>query len=135
MPRKAPSGPKEGSEFGYDPAADMRAKMRNLFDRDMDGRGDLKQIGKAVSAPTISSIRRRLLDASTEIRTDEPDELTFCHSVLCQTSLPSAKPKDGVLTWERRQGRATLLIEDGKVLQPKEGTFVQLGLPCEHSIA
>jgi hypothetical protein len=129
MPRKAPSGPKEGSEFGYDPAADMRAKMRNLFDRDMDGRGDLKQIGKAVSAPTISSIRRRLLDASTEIRTDEPDELTFCHSVLCQTSLPSAKPKDGVLTWERRQGRATLLVEAGKVLQPKEGTFVQLGLP------
>jgi hypothetical protein len=34
-----------------------------------------------------------------------------------------------VLSWERQQGRARLLVEAGKALNPKTGQYVQLGLP------
>jgi hypothetical protein len=78
---------------------------------------------------TLSPIRRRLLDAAGNILTSEPDELAFQHSLLCQTCLPTAKPKPDVLVWRQRQGRATLLIEAGKVMSPHADDFVQLGLP------
>jgi hypothetical protein len=43
--------------------------------------------------------------------------------------LPTAKPPDDMLRWEQRQGRATLLVVAGEVLDPSTGRFVQLGLP------
>jgi Plasmid encoded RepA protein len=64
-----------------------------------------------------------------DIATSAADELAFTHSVLCQTSLPAGRPPDGMLTWERQQGRARLLIEAGKALNPATGKYVQLGLP------
>jgi hypothetical protein len=79
--------------------------------------------------PNLSRIKRRLLDAALDIQQEEPEEFTFQHSVLCQTALPSAKPSADTLLWERRQGRATLLVEAGKALNPRTGHFVQLGLP------
>ena len=42
---------------------------------------------------------------------------------MCQTSLPATRPPDDVLVWERRQGRATLLIEAGKVMNPRTREF------------
>src|SRR3954454_16453594 len=76
-----------------------------------------------------SPIQQRLLDLATEIATSPPEELAFSHTVLCQTSLPSAKPPEGMLVWERHQGRTTLLVEAGKALNPKTGQFTQLELP------
>jgi hypothetical protein len=77
----------------------------------------------------LSPVRRRLLDAAGDIMASEPEELVFQHSLLCQTYLPTAKPKPDVLVWKRRQGRATLLVEAGKVMSPRANDFVQLGLP------
>jgi hypothetical protein len=76
-----------------------------------------------------SAIQQRLLDLGTDIATTPPEELAFQHTILCQTSLPVTQPKDGRLTWERRQGRATLLVEAGKAINPRTGHFEQLGLP------
>ncbi len=76
-----------------------------------------------------SLIQKRLLDLATDIATVSPDELTFQHSLLCQTSLPASRPPEDVLLWERRQGRATLLVEAGKAINPRTGHFEQLGLP------
>lgn len=76
-----------------------------------------------------SAIQKRLLDLATDIATVSPDELTFQHSLLCQTSLPASRPPEDVLVWERRQGRATLLVEAGKTINPRNGHFEQLGLP------
>ncbi len=76
-----------------------------------------------------SAIQKRLLDLATDIATVSPDELTFQHSLLCQTSLPASRPPEDVLVWERRQGRATLLVEAGKAINPRNGHFEQLGLP------
>jgi hypothetical protein len=42
------------------------------------------------SPRTLSPIKRRLLEASLEIRQDEPEDFAFCHSVLCQCAMPAA---------------------------------------------
>jgi len=76
-----------------------------------------------------SPILQRLLDLSADIATSPPEDLAFSHSVLCQTSLPSTYPPEGTLTWERQQGRATLLVEAGKAIDPRTGSFTQLPLP------
>src|SRR4051812_38285913 len=127
MPRKFP-GPREGSEFGYDPADEMRAMVRRLVEAsELDG--DLTQIGKAAGIPKLTPQKKRLLNAAVSIRSEDPDDLAFSHSVLCQCALPTVKPDDGVLEWERQQGRASLLIQAGKAKDPRSGRFVQLALP------
>ena len=76
-----------------------------------------------------SPIQQRLLELGTDIATTPPEDLAFQHTILCQTSLPAARPADGCLLWERRQGRATLLVEAGKAINPRTGYFEQLALP------
>ena len=76
-----------------------------------------------------SSIEQRLLELGTEIATSPPEDLAFQHTILCQTSLPATRPPDDMLIWERRQGRATLLVEAGKVINPRTGHFEQIALP------
>src|SRR5271166_687961 len=74
-------------------------------------------------------VQQRLLNLATDIASSPPDDLAFQHSVLTQTSLPTSKPPEGVLVWERQQGRARLRVEAGSVLDPKTGRYVQPGLP------
>jgi Plasmid encoded RepA protein len=76
-----------------------------------------------------SVIQQRLLDLAVEISTSPAEDLGFMHSIMAQCSLPTARPPEGMLTWERRQGRARLLLEAGKVLDPKTGDYTQLALP------
>ena len=76
-----------------------------------------------------SLIQQRLLDFATEIATSPPEDFAFTHSVLAQTALPTARPPDDVRQWERRQGRATLLVTAGSVMDPQTGQFVPLPLP------
>jgi len=76
-----------------------------------------------------NSIQQRLLDFGTDIATNPASDIAFQHSIMCQTSLPAVRPPDNVLVWERRQGRATLLIEAGKVMNPRTREFEQLRLP------
>jgi hypothetical protein len=76
-----------------------------------------------------SIIQQRLLDLATDIATSSPEDFAFTHSVLAQTSLPSTKPPNGTLRWERRQGHATLLVIAGEALDPKTQKFAQLPLP------
>jgi hypothetical protein len=111
---KRPSASRLGAECGSDIAG---------------GQNELPLFGEAAELLGISPIRKRLIEAATEIRQSDPDELTFMHTVLTQCALPAAKPRAGVLTWERRQGRTALLIEAGKVSHPATGEWQQLGLP------
>jgi hypothetical protein len=80
-------------------------------------------------AEGLSPLQRRLIEAAAGIREGEPDDIAYQHSILCQTSLPAAKPPEGMLRWEKRQGRATLLVQAGEALDPKTGHFTQLALP------
>ncbi len=74
-------------------------------------------------------IQQRLLNLATEIATSPPEDLAFTHSVLAQTSLPTSKPPEGTLRWERRQGLATLLVVAGEAMDPHTQLFTQLPLP------
>ena len=82
-----------------------------------------------MGADMVTAVQQRLLNLGAEIATTPPDDLAFQHSVLTQTSLPTSKPPEGVLVWERQQGRARLRVEAGSVLDPKTGQYVQPGLP------
>ena len=77
----------------------------------------------------MTPVEQRLLDLGAEIATSPPDDFAFQHSVLTQISLPTAKPPEGTIVWERHQGRARLRVEAGSVLDPKTDAYVQLGLP------
>jgi hypothetical protein len=130
--KKTPTGLREGDQYGFDLTASrgraMREKMKKA-EATADERGGLKPLGGTISVPVLTPIQKRLLDVSVEIMQGEPDEFTFMHSVTCQCSLPTAKQPADVRRWERRQGRATLLVEAGEALNPKTGRFEQLGLP------
>jgi hypothetical protein len=76
-----------------------------------------------------SIIQQRLLDLSLEIAANPAEELGFMHSIMAQCALPTVKPPEGTLTWERQQGRAKLLLEAGKVLDPRSNQYIQLALP------
>jgi hypothetical protein len=77
----------------------------------------------------LTPIQRRLVNASAEIRADRISQIDYLHTVQCQCVLPYRNPGDGVRTWDRRQGIASLRIEAGSALDPKSGKYVELGLP------
>lgn len=77
----------------------------------------------------VTTIQQRLLDLGTDIASNAPEDLAFQHSILCQCALPASKPPNGVLSWERLQGRSTLRVEAGTAINPKTGRFEQLPLP------
>jgi hypothetical protein len=76
-----------------------------------------------------TNIQQRLFNLASDIATSPPEDLAFTHTVLAQTSLPTSKPPEGMLRWERRQGRATLLVVAGEAMDPHTQQFTQLPLP------
>lgn len=78
---------------------------------------------------TLTRHQQRLLETSTAIRNDPPDRINFLHAVQCQCGIPYKNPGDGVLEWDRRQGKASLRIEAGSAIDPATGDFRRLGLP------
>jgi hypothetical protein len=75
-----------------------------------------------------TTIQRRLIDTS-ELLAAAAEEITYQHSILCQTSLPYRDPGDDVLVWERLNGTAHLKVLAGEAMHPTLGRLVQLGLP------
>jgi len=86
--------------------------------------------GKATDRPLspLTLIQSRLINTMGRLQ-DAPDEITYQHSILCQTGLPYRDPGAGVRDWEHEQGNASLLIEAGKAKDPDTGKWVQVGLP------
>lgn len=78
---------------------------------------------------TLTRHQRRLLDASTAIRSDPPDRIDFLHTVHCQCGIPYKNPGDDVREWDRKQGNASLRIEAGSAIDSNTGDFRKLGLP------
>jgi hypothetical protein len=53
----------------------------------------------------------------------------FQHFILCQTFLPYRNLGKETTSWERKQGKAVLLLESSKILDHKNGHFESPGLP------
>jgi hypothetical protein len=62
--------------------------------------------------------KRRLVDASVSIAADQPDDINYQHSILCQVGLPRSKLK--TTTFERRSQNAILSVEAGKLFDGKD---------------
>ncbi len=62
--------------------------------------------------------KRRLVDASVTIAADQPDDINYQHSILCQVGLPRSKLK--ATTFERRSQNAILSVEAGKLFDGKD---------------
>ena len=77
--------------------------------------------------PALSLVKQRLVDAAVAIRQDQAEDITYQHSIICQTGLP-VRHQDARV-WERRQGRALLRMEAGAAVPPGGSEWVELPLP------
>lgn len=93
----------------------------------MDG---LTKIGDLLPAKFLrepTAVDLRLINGSTEIRESPPDEISYQHTVLCQTGLPYKESTER--RWEKKNGRVFLEIDAGRVLHPKRQEYVDMPLP------
>ena len=92
----------------------------------------LKEIDEGMKAAPklkLTKVQQRALRTSIDIEMDPPEQISYQHTVLCQTSLPYRNPGQGVFRWERKQGSVHLLVNAGEALNPDTDEYVQLGLP------
>ena len=69
----------------------------------------------------------RLAESGLAVLTDDPSEVLYQHSVLCQTYLPPRDPGTSI-RWERRNGDICLIVNAGEILNPDLGS-TSAGLP------
>jgi len=75
-------------------------------------------------------IQSRLIETAARCAQEQEDQsILYQHSVFCQTCLPYRDPGDDIRVWELSNGRAHLKVLAGEAMHPKEGRFVELGLP------
>lgn len=73
---------------------------------------------------------KRLLDANDEISGCGPEsDIAYIHSVFALCGLPYRKPPEGTVKYERRNGRASLLVTAGDLFDPDTATWVGQGMP------
>ena len=77
----------------------------------------------------LTPVQKRLIESSHDIAMNDPDEITYQHSVLCQVSLPYKNPGDSIRHWDRKQGKARIALEAGRILNPETSEFTNIGLP------
>ncbi len=75
----------------------------------------------------LSSVKARLMEGAIDIRSHPPDEISYQHSVLCQTGLPYRHTEER--RWEKRNGRVMLEVEAGRAYHPEKEQFFNLPLP------
>ncbi|RUQ34289.1 MAG: plasmid encoded RepA protein [Candidatus Competibacteraceae bacterium] len=102
----------------------LEETLKNLEARAEEQREKAKQEGR----PTLSVIKRRMIESSVKIAATLPDDILFQHTVFCQTVLPFRDPGPDVRIWEREQGQVFLSLEAGRAKDP-QGRFVPVGLP------
>ena len=85
--------------------------------------------GNLLRLPKQQTIIKDRLIETAGLLGDPADEITYQHSILCQTGLPYRDPGAEVREWQREQGNASLMIEAGKARDSETGQWVKLGLP------
>lgn len=91
--------------------------------------GKNSQLSLIDQHPTVFDKRRIEKIISSHSNPLEVDDITYQHSVLCQTCLPYRDPGKDIIIWERRQGAVSLLIEAGRAYHPAIDDYEQIGLP------
>jgi hypothetical protein len=79
--------------------------------------------------PTLSRVQNRLIQNGIAIRDAGQEQITYQHTVLCQTCLPYRNPGDDQTRWECKQGNTGLVLYAGEAMNPSTQKWVRLGLP------
>jgi hypothetical protein len=90
---------------------------------------DEKDPGTSDSSTDLTPVQQRRVKASVDMAEGPAGEITYQHTVLCQTALPYRNPGDRVRRWERQQGIVALEVEAGRALNPLTRRYVDVGLP------
>lgn len=77
----------------------------------------------------LTAIEKRLMLSSYDIQSNDPDNILYQHSVLCQTVFPYKNPGDDVRSWTKVQGKSKLRIDAGVFLSPDTKKDIDIGLP------
>lgn len=73
--------------------------------------------------------RQRILNGIIEnIGNEEPQEIVYSHSTMCQTCMPFTDLKD-TREWKSVNGSSLVMIEAGQVFNPEIGDMQKMGLP------
>lgn len=64
----------------------------------------------------IDAEERKLVDLASGMLLTEETSFGISHSAFCMTSFPHRNPKDETAVWLRKNGRASLMVEPGKLL-------------------
>lgn len=75
----------------------------------------------------LSRVNKRLAKSGVSVLMDDPSDVLYQHSVLCQTYLPPRDPGTSN-RWERRNGDICLIVNAGEILNPDLGATCA-GLP------
>jgi len=102
---------------------------RHDDERDLFGFKRVGDLVTKVAPKRLSRIQQRLIETNSEISLSPADQITYQHTILCQTGLPYRSPGDDVRLWERTNGRAYLRIEAGGAIHHDKGGFMDLPLP------
>jgi hypothetical protein len=82
-----------------------------------------------IRALTPTRAQNRLLDAMEDIYGGDPRELRYLHVVLAQCGLPYREPETGLPFYEKKNGRASLILTPGVLLDPKTRKPTLQGIP------
>lgn len=74
-------------------------------------------------------LQKRLIESAMDIIDNEPEKISFLHTVFCQTGLPYRNPGNDVRRWEQKNGDISLLIKAGEALNPENEHYEEIGLP------
>jgi hypothetical protein len=77
----------------------------------------------------LTPVERRLIEQAAEIMQDDPQQVLFQHTVLCQTFFPYRDQGDEVREWTRTNGQVALFLQAGAVMNPDTGEMLKVGLP------
>ena len=76
----------------------------------------------------ISNIEQRLMKSAADITIDNPQDILFQHTIICQTGLPYRNQK-GLRRWKRHNGRVSLEIDAGRAFHPGKKQYLNVPLP------
>ena len=76
----------------------------------------------------LTLVEKRLINSAADIATyPEHEEVSFLHTLFCQTGMPYRKPTERV--WEHANGKVSVRVEAGNAYNPEKDAFVPLPLP------
>ncbi len=60
---------------------------------------------------------------------DEPQQIVYYHSIMCQTCLPFKKPENDKRIWKSKNGDSRILLKAGELYDKESDTFFDVPLP------